>query len=105
LMDTVKARLPRDMIEALETLAKEEQINRSEIIRRTLAIGIRELLMERALKSYRERRVSLWKAAQMAQVSLREMIEAADKALIPIYYDTEDLERDLVLVGRKSRSR
>jgi len=49
--------------------------------------------------------VSLWKAAQMAQVSLREMIEAADKALIPIYYDTEDLERDLVLVGRKSRSR
>jgi predicted HTH domain antitoxin len=94
-METVTARLPEEVIKTLELLAKEEQIDRSELIRRILDVGIQEFLMERALKAYRKREVSLWKAAEMAKVSLRKMIEAADKALIPISYDLDDLERDL----------
>ncbi len=101
-METVTARLPEDMVKMLETLSKEEKIDRSDLIRRLLDAGIRVFLMEQALKAYRERRVTLWKAAEMARVSLREMIDAADQALIPISYDAEDLERDLALVRERT---
>ncbi len=97
-METVTARLPEDMIKKLELIAKEEHIDRSELIRRALAIGIQQFLLERALKAYREKRVSLWKAASMAGVPLRVMMKEADKASISIAYDVDDLERDLAFV-------
>lgn len=99
-MKTITARLPDKMIKILDALMQEEMSDRSELIRRILEIGLREYLIERALKLYGQRRVSLWKAAEMADVTLREMIEAADRSLIPIHYDLEDLERDLVLVSK-----
>ncbi|MDF1537548.1 MAG: UPF0175 family protein [Candidatus Thorarchaeota archaeon] len=98
MMETVTARLPEDMVKKLELIAKEEQIDRSELIRRALDIGIQQFLLERALKAYREKRVSLWKAASMAGVPLRVMMREADKSSIPIAYDVEDLERDLAFV-------
>ena len=97
-METVTARLPEEMIRKLELIAKEEHIDRSELIRRALDIGIQQFLLERALKAYRERKVSLWKAASMAGIPLRLMMKEADKASIPIAYDEEDLERDLAFV-------
>ncbi len=100
-METVTARLPEEMIRNLELIAKEEKIDRSELIRRALDIGIQQFLLDRALKAYREKRVSLWKAASMAGLPLRTMIQEADKASIPIAYDAEDLERDLALVKER----
>ncbi len=97
-METVTARLPKKMIKKLELIAKEEHIDRSEIIRRALSIGIQQFLLERALKAYRKKQVSLWKAASMAGLPLRTMMQEADKASIPIAYDEEDLERDLAFV-------
>ena len=97
-METVTARLPEEMIKKLELIAREEHIDRSELIRRALDIGIQKFLLERALKAYRERQVSLWKAAEMAGISLRAMMREADRVSIPISYDVEDLERDLAFV-------
>jgi len=99
-METVTARLPEDMLKVIEELARASMVDRSELIRRLLEIGIRRMLLERALEAYRKRRVSLWKAAEMAKVTLREMIEAADKAMIPVSYDVKDLERDFELARR-----
>jgi len=100
-METVTARLPEEMIKKLELIAKEEHIDRSELIRRALDIGIQQFLLERALKAYRERRVSLWRAATMAGLPLRTMMREADKAQIPIAYDEEDLEHDFAFVRDK----
>jgi predicted HTH domain antitoxin len=102
-METVTARLPDEMIKKLELIAEEEHIDRSEMIRRALDIGIQQFLLERALKAYRARKVSLWKAASMAGLPLRAMMAEADKASIPISYDEEDLERDLAFVKETER--
>ncbi len=101
-METITARLPDKMIKILNTLVKEEMVDRSELIRRILEIGLREFLIRRALIAYQERKVSLWRAADMAGVTLREMIEAANQALIPISYDLDDLERDLAIVKKQN---
>ncbi|MGV9103756.1 MAG: ribbon-helix-helix domain-containing protein [Candidatus Thorarchaeota archaeon] len=58
-METVTARLPDEMIAKLELITKEEHIDRSEMIRRTLDVGIQQFLLERALKAYREKSLTV----------------------------------------------
>ncbi|HUY01437.1 MAG TPA: UPF0175 family protein [Candidatus Deferrimicrobium sp.] len=56
---------------------------------------------ERAIDFYKQRSVTLWKASQIAGISLREMIDELMKHKIPLNITVEDLEEDL-LAARKA---
>lgn len=101
-MESVTARLPRDMLGELEKLAREEQVDRSELIRRLIDHALKQKRVERALNAYSEGRVTLWKAAEMAGLSLRAMMEVvkASKTLVP--YGLEELERDIAYVKKET---
>ena len=101
-LEAVTARLPRDMLRAVERLAERMKIDRSELIRRLLDSALREKMVEEAVEAYRLGRVTLWKAAEMAGLSLREMMELAGKKKIPVSYTLEDLGRDMEYVRRKA---
>lgn len=60
-----------------------------------LRIGLRELKMEQALSLYKLGKLSLWKAARLADVSLREMTNyAIANGLRPIV-DDKTIEEEL----------
>lgn len=59
--------------------------------------------MEEAVESYRDGRVTLWRAAEMAVFSLREMMDMVRERKIPVSYTPEDLRRDVDYVRRKAR--
>lgn len=101
-LEAVTARLPRDMLREVERLAEKMKVDRSELIRRLLDFAIREKKVEEAVQAYREGRVTLWKAAEMASLSLREMMELAREKKIPVPYTLEDLRRDIEYVLRKT---
>lgn len=101
-LEAVTARLPRDMLREVERLAEKMKVDRSELIRRLLDFAIREKKVEEAVQAYREGRVTLWKAAEMASFSLREMMELAREKKIPVPYTLEDLRRDIEYVQRKT---
>lgn len=103
-MERVTTKLPRDLLEIIERLAEEEQSDRSEVIRKLLMHAIQDISLEKALALYREGRVTLWKAAELAGLSLREMMEKVKERKIPVSYSVEDLERDLNYALHKSRS-
>jgi len=102
-LEAVTARLPREMLEEVERLARREKVDRSELIRRLLGFALRHKRIEDALKAYREGSVTLWRAAEMAGVSLREMMELAGVKRIPVPYTLNDLRRDVEYVRRKTR--
>jgi predicted HTH domain antitoxin len=52
-------------------------------------------MLEQALALLREGKITRAKAAELAGVSIYEIIELAAKQGIPISYDKEDLEQDL----------
>ncbi len=64
------------------------------MIRRLLVDGIREWRIERALKLYRDGKITLGKAARMADTSLRQMMKLASDRAIPFQYTPEDLQED-----------
>ena len=51
--------------------------------------------MRTALELYRERKISLWKAAEMAGITYRAAMEEFKKRNIPFSYEQEDLIVDI----------
>jgi len=94
-MVTTSVRLPKEVVEEIEKLSKEEGIDKGTLIRKLIAESLREYKIKKALELYREGRVSLWKAAEMAGITYREALEELRKRNIPFKYDLEDLENDI----------
>jgi len=102
-LEAVTARLPRDMLREVERLAKKLKVDRSELIRRLLDFALQQERIEEAVRAYQEGKVTLWKAAEMAGLSLREMMELARVRKIAVSYTIDDLRRDIEYVRRKTR--
>lgn len=88
-------RLSQEILDALKKLAKDESKDRSEIVRELLSLGIKEKRLHRAIQRYKEGRITLWKAAREAEISLWEMIEVARERKIEAQYGVKELEEDL----------
>ncbi len=79
-MEEISVKVPRDLVRILKV--KDEEIPK--LVRLYLAIEL-----------YREGKVSLGKAAEIAGVSKWEMMEILASKNIPIQYDVEDLGKDI----------
>jgi predicted HTH domain antitoxin len=95
----VSLRLPKEITDELARLGKLEDKDRSELVRELLLRGIREKKLDRAIELYRRGRVTLWKAARMAGLSLWEMTGVMKERRIEAQYDLEDLREDLAGLG------
>ena len=97
----IVARVPEEVNADIEFFAKEEQVDKSTEIRRLLAQATHEKSIEYALLKYRNREVTLWKAAKIARVPLSKFMHLAAQQKIPLQYDREDLEEDFAAVFGK----
>ena len=103
-LEAVTARLPRDMLREVERLAQKEKVDRSELIRRLLDFALQQKRIDEAVRAYQEGKVTLWKAAEIAGISLRKMMELVRTKKITVSYTLDDLRRDIEYVRRKTRS-
>ncbi len=86
---------PTEEIERkLERLIGIEKMERSALIRRILDIGIDEELKKHALELFRDKKVSLAKAAEIADISVREMMDLIKEKGISLHITIEDIRED-----------
>lgn len=93
-MRVIAARFPKSSVEELEEIAKEEHIDKSAVITRALQRYIKDWKLERALTLYEEGKVTLWKAARIADLSLWEMMDMVKQRKMPMQYTFEDFRED-----------
>lgn len=79
-MGTVSARVPDDLEAALEEYVEAENVDPSTAVRQLLTEGLTEWRIERALESLDDGRVTLSRAAEMADVSVWELRQRATEA-------------------------
>ncbi|MCZ7381199.1 MAG: UPF0175 family protein [Candidatus Methanoperedens sp.] len=79
-METVSIDFPRDLVNIFKIREKEFPHK----VRETLSVEL-----------YREGLVSIGKAAEIANVSIWEMLEILARKKIPLNYYSEDLEADI----------
>ena len=71
-METVKSvRIPEDLLKAIKHRARRERLDESTAIRQLIALGATEY----AVRLYRDGKVTLNEAAEVAGVRPREMLE------------------------------
>ena len=75
----ISTRVPNEIADALKEIEEEEKTDTATIVRKLLVKAIQQWKSERALRLYREGKVTLWRAARLAGVTLREMMELAAK--------------------------
>ena len=93
---------PTEEIERkLERLIGIEKMERSALIRRILDIGIEEDLKKHALELFRDKKVSLAKAAEIADISVREMMDLIKEKGISLHITIEDVREDFEAAMKK----
>ena len=85
-------RIDEETYKEIEKTADIENVDKSTVARGLLEIGIREQKKKRALETYREGACTLWKAAELAGTSLREMMDLIEKEQVPLRITPDDVD-------------
>lgn len=90
----ISIRPTEEMERKLERLLGIEKMGRSAVIRKILDRGINEELKRYALELFKDKRVSLAKAAEIADISLRTMMDLIKEKDIPLHITIVDIRDD-----------
>ncbi len=94
-------RLPAEINKEIEKISYTEDTDKSKLIRELIVSGIKARKLEEAIKAYSEGRVSLWKAATMAGISLWKMMDIVKERKIEVQYGERELKEDLKALTSK----
>ncbi len=92
--EIISTRVSESMAKDLEEIEKEEKTDRATVVRKLLAQAIDERKLEKALALYSEGKITLWKAAKIAGLSLWEMMETTKQRKVLLQYTHEDFCSD-----------
>jgi len=91
-------RVPESIVDELEQIAAEEQVDRTAIVRRLLVDGMRRWRLERALRLYEQGQLTKERAAELAGVSIYEVMDALRERGAAAQYTIAELQEDLAHV-------
>lgn len=95
----ISARLPKDGVKLIEEIAHEEKVDKSTILDRALEYYTKEWTLRKALELYRNGKITLSRAAEIAGLTIWEIIDALEERKIVLQYDAEDFEEDMKTLG------
>jgi thiamine pyrophosphate-dependent acetolactate synthase large subunit-like protein len=79
----------------LDQLAADLGLDRGALLKQLIRRGYKNLLVERALEEYREGRISLSGAAELAEINMRDLLLHLPDKSIELNYDLRELQRDI----------
>lgn len=96
--EAISVRLDKKTIKDLEAFSEELKADRSEILRRVVATGLKELKKKKILELLRTEKISIGKSAELLEISIYELLELMAQNEIPYGYSLKDLKADLTKV-------
>lgn len=94
-MPLLSTRVPEELDEEIEWYAKKENVGKTIALRKVLDKGLKEIRLEHALELYQKGKITLMKAAEIAGISVWEILEIVRDKKVPMYYTLEDVEKDI----------
>lgn len=91
----IATRVDRGLLSKIEKIQDDMQADRSETIRRLLEEGARHYELKRAIELLRDGKVTVSRGAEIAGVSVWDLLETMRIKKIPIPYSGDDLRRSL----------
>jgi len=105
-LTTVSARIQKSQVKEIERLASKKGTDRSAIIRELLATAIQNRKIEDASNQVQAKKITVWKAAEIAGVTYREMMEILKTHNVPFPLSEQELRREIEeITGSASKRR
>jgi predicted HTH domain antitoxin len=94
-MESVQIRIGDEYINILKELSETLHSSRSEVIRKVMEEGIKDIRMKIAMEKYLDEEFSLCRAAEFADVSIQQMAKYLAQKGIPFFKQSiEETMRD-----------
>jgi predicted HTH domain antitoxin len=94
-MGVITVRINEKDFEDLKQIEKEEKADRAIVTRKLLAVAIKQWKIKKALELLKERKITIRKAATVAEVSYVEILDLMSKDSIGLGYSLSDLKKDI----------
>lgn len=92
--ENIAARISEATVKDIDYVAREENTDKSKVIRELLSEGVKSKLVELSLKKYTKKEISLGRAAELAKMPLADFMLKAAERKITMNYSVESLEKD-----------
>ena len=93
-MITISARIEKEILDEIDKIVKKMDIDRSIAIRNLLKIGIKDYKIKEAMDLLRQKKITVWKAAELADLTYREVLAKLKEQNIPFPISKEELLRE-----------
>lgn len=94
-MKVITARIEDKYYQDIVEIGKEEQKDRAEIMRKLLAKAIKEWKIKRAVELLKEHKITIRKAAELAELTYAEVMNLISDFDIEMGYTLKNLRNDL----------
>ena len=91
-------RLPREMMEKIDRIGKQEMADRSTIIRKLVMAGYYDFMKKKTSEEYIKGNITLSEAAEQAGLTIWEMERYLIENGFKSSYSIEDLEKEIKLL-------
>lgn len=95
---TLSTRLAKEDVRKIDELAASLGLDRSALLKQLIRKGLKDIQTERALDAYRRGTITLSRAAEIAEVSLRDILLRLPEESVELSYDIRELQRDLEII-------
>ncbi len=92
---TLSTRLAKEEARKIDELAANLGLDRGAVLKQLIRKGLKEIQTERALDGYRRGTITLSKAAEIAELTLRDILLRLPEESVELNYDVRELLRDL----------
>ena len=94
-LERISLTVPKEILAKSDKIAKEKLEDRSTVMRELLAMGLKQYMIKDVIEQYTEGKVSMEKAAELADISIWRLLDVLKEKKIPIRYDLEDIKKEI----------
>lgn len=94
----LSTRIEDVIVSQIDNFSNNEGLDRASFIKNLIIKGLAEYKLNSAVRLYREKKVSLSRASEIAEISLYDFISLMSENDLTLNYTPEDLDNDISLV-------
>lgn len=102
--EAIGIRMDEGLLRKIDKISKNENADRSTIIREMIRLGYRDFLLDRVASAYIEGKITLSQAAKVAEVTIWEMEKYLVDKGFRSSYSLEDLENEMKILEKQFRN-
>ncbi len=91
--EQLNLRVDKSVVKEFEDLARQENLDRAALVKKVMLLGLQHERVSLAIQKYAMQEVSVERAAEIAKVSVHEMLALLAKLGIPSNMTLEDFQK------------